>query len=269
MMKNRTIRRSFVLFLGLLLAGLAGPGCNAPASRDESRGDLRPAPAGEIPTTSSLPNPDLGLPLEESISDQLDGEGQVGTAMEEEPGLESMELEEGVEVILPEELEEVEFDPETEKSLAPFVPTPQEVVKAMLEIAGVKSDDVVYDLGCGDGRILITASRDFGARSVGVELDKERCEGTAKRIKELGLSHRITVKHGDLLEEDLSPATVVFIYLMPEANEKLKGRLKKFLKPGSRVVSHDFPIEDWETSVEKRLKVEEDGFDHTIYLYRM
>ncbi len=123
-------------------------------------------------------------------------------------------------------------------------------------------------LGCGDGRVLIAAAQKFGATAVGVELDEERCAETAQRVKDLGLADRVVVKHGDLLEEDLSPATVVCIYLMPEANRKLKGRFETMLKPGARVVSHDFLMHGWELSAEKTVEAAETGVEHSLYLYR-
>src|SRR5438128_1734894 len=123
-----------------------------------------------------------------------------------------------------------------ERSLAPFVPSPQEVVDKMLQVANVKKDEMVYDLGCGDGRILITAAQKFGARATGVELDPELFKRTQHRIHELKLDDRIKLIHGNLMEVDLSPANVVTLYLLTDSNTKLKPRLEKYLKPGSRVV---------------------------------
>jgi len=152
-----------------------------------------------------------------------------------------------------------------ERSLAPFVPTPQEVVDKMLQVAGVKKDEMVYDLGCGDGRIIITAAQKFGARATGVELDPELHKRTSERIREHKLQDRVKVIHGNLLEVDLSPANVVTLYLLTDSNTKLRPNLERYLKPGSRVVSHDFQIIGWTpTRVEKVVR---DSRTHTIYLY--
>jgi len=154
-----------------------------------------------------------------------------------------------------------------ERSLAPFVPTPQEVVEKMLQVAGVKKDDMVYDLGCGDGRIIITAAQKFGARATGVELDAELFRKTQARIQELKLQERVKIVNANALEVDFSPATVVTLYLLTDSNTKLKPNLEKYLKPGSRVVSHDFVVTGWAPA--KVEKVNRDSRVHTIYLYEM
>jgi SAM-dependent methyltransferase len=152
-----------------------------------------------------------------------------------------------------------------ERSLAPFVPTPQEVVDKMLQVAGVKKHDMVYDLGCGDGRIIITAAQKFGARATGVELDPDLYKRTTERIRELKLEDRVRVIQGNLLEVDLSPATVVTLYLLTDSNTRLRPNLEKYLKPGARVVSHDFQILGWTPA--RVEKVARDSRTHTIYLY--
>ncbi len=154
-----------------------------------------------------------------------------------------------------------------ERSLAPFVPTPQEVVDKMLHVAAVKKDEMVYDLGCGDGRIIITAAQKFGARATGVELDPDLFKKTQDRIRELKLQDRVKIIQGNLLEVDLSPANVVTLYLLTDSNSKLKPNLEKYLKPGSRVVSHDFQVLGWTPA--KVEKVTRDARTHTIYLYEM
>jgi predicted O-methyltransferase YrrM len=155
------------------------------------------------------------------------------------------------------------------EKLAPFVPSPEEVVERMLKLAEVKAGDTVYDLGCGDGRIIIMAAQKFAAHSVGVELDDELYKQTSERIKELKLQDKVKVIHGDLLQVDLKPATVVTLYLLTSANEKLKPRLEKMLRKGARVVSHDFEVPGWKA--EKTESVGDDQGDfrqHTLYLYR-
>ena len=154
-----------------------------------------------------------------------------------------------------------------ERSLAPYVPTPQEVVEKMLQLAEVKKDEMVYDLGSGDGRILITAAQKFGARATGVELDPDLFKQTQARIRELKLENRITVINGNLLEADLSPANVVCLYLLTNSNTRVKPNLERYLKPGSRVVTHDFPILGWTAA--KVEKVVRDLRTHTLYLYNI
>jgi Ribosomal RNA adenine dimethylase len=153
------------------------------------------------------------------------------------------------------------------KSLAPYVPSPHKVVERMLEIAEVKPTDTVYDLGSGDGRILVTAVQKFGARAVGIEIDPDLAKKSEARLQELALDNRAKVIQANLLDVDLSPASVVTLYLLTSANTMLKPNLEKSLKPGSRVVSHDFQIDGW-TPV-KTERVRGDGRTHTIYLYEI
>jgi protein-L-isoaspartate O-methyltransferase len=163
--------------------------------------------------------------------------------------------------------QEPEKKQQTEK-LAPFVPSPEEVVESMLKLAEVKPSDTVYDLGCGDGRIIIMAAQKFGANSVGVELDDDLYKQTSERIKELKLQDKVKVIHGDLLQVDLRPATVVTLYLLTSANEKLKPRLEKQLRKGARVVSHDFEVPGWKPAKTENVGDAEGDFrQHTIYLY--
>lgn len=156
------------------------------------------------------------------------------------------------------------FDP---RSVAPYVPSPPMVVERMLAIADVKPKDVVYDLGSGDGRIVIAAAQDLGAKAVGVELNAILAEETTKRIKELGLENRARIIQGDLHDVDLSEATVVTLYLLTSSNLALKPILEKQLKAGTRVVSHDFVIMGW-TPV-KTDTLQGPGRPHNIYLYEI
>ena len=121
-----------------------------------------------------------------------------------------------------------------------FVPTPQPVVEAMLEAAGVKAGDVVYDLGCGDGRIVITAAMKFGARGVGIDIDPAMVKTATAQAAAAGVGDRVRFITGNLFSADLSEATVVTLYLLQSLNEKLRPKLVRELKPGSRVVSHVF-----------------------------
>ena len=160
---------------------------------------------------------------------------------------------------------------ETHKAekLAPFVPSPPEVVERMLKLAEVKPSDTVYDLGCGDGRIVIMAAQKFGAKAVGVELDDELFQKTSERVKELKLQDDVKIIHGDLMEVDLSPATVVTLYLLPDSNDKVRPNLEKYLKKGARVVSHDFEMRGWKPAKTEDMESEDLGRTHTLYLYRL
>ena len=126
-----------------------------------------------------------------------------------------------------------------------FVPTPQEVVDGMLKLARVGPKDVVYDLGCGDGRTVITAAKKFGARAVGVDIDPERISESRANAKEAGVTERVKFIQGDLFEADIKEATVVTLYLLTSLKQKLRPKLWRELKPGTRVVSHAFDMGDW------------------------
>jgi ubiquinone/menaquinone biosynthesis C-methylase UbiE len=160
-------------------------------------------------------------------------------------------------------------DPEI---IVPFVPTHEKVVSAMLKMADVKEGDTVYDLGCGDGRIVITAIKDFKAkRGLGIDFNPDRLKDCEKRMKDEKLTpeqiKKITFKQGDVLKmtpEDFKDVDVVTLYLLPEVNLKLRPVLQKGLKPGARIVSHDFDMDDWKE--DKKEEVTADR-THTIYLW--
>ena len=143
----------------------------------------------------------------------------------------------------------------------PYVPTPQPVVDKMLELAAVTKDDVVYDLGSGDGRIVITAAKKYGVRGVGVDIDPERIKEANANAVLAGVSDRVKFLEQDLFKTDLKEATVVTLYLLPEVNLKLRPKLWQELKPGTRVVSHAFDMGDWAP----QQKVEVEG--KTIYYW--
>lgn len=134
-----------------------------------------------------------------------------------------------------------------------YVPTPPEVVEAMLKVADVKKGDVLYDLGSGDGRIVITAARDLGVRGVGIDIDPKRIEEANENAQKEGVADRVKFLQQDLFESDFSDATVVTLYLLPSLNLKLRPKLMKELKPGTRIVSHSFDMGDWKP--EKTLDV--------------
>jgi ribosomal protein L11 methylase PrmA len=135
-----------------------------------------------------------------------------------------------------------------------YVPTPEPVVEAMLQVAGVTKSDVVYDLGCGDGRIPIAAARKYGARGVCFDIDPERIKEATANVAKNNVGNLVKVVHADLFEQDLSGATVVTLYLLPSLNVRLMPKLMKELKPGTRIVSHAFDMGDWKP--EKELDVE-------------
>ena len=128
------------------------------------------------------------------------------------------------------------------QSLAPYVPSPPEVVDRMLALAGVSKSDTVYDLGSGDGRIPITAAKQYGARGVGLDIDPRRIEESRANAKAAGVEHLVTFRQQDVLTADVSEATVVTLYLLTSSNERLRPILTKQLKPGARVVSHAFSM---------------------------
>jgi protein-L-isoaspartate O-methyltransferase len=153
------------------------------------------------------------------------------------------------------------------QKLAPYVSSPQPIVVKMLEIARLKSGETLYDLGCGDGRILTTAAKDFGAKAVGVELSPALVKRARQAVEQLGLQDQVKVIEGDLMNVDLSAADVVALYLLTEANEQLRPKLEKELKPGARVVSLEFRIKGWKPS--RVEKVEAHRHPYTIYLYEL
>jgi cyclopropane fatty-acyl-phospholipid synthase-like methyltransferase len=150
----------------------------------------------------------------------------------------------------------------------PYVPTPEKVVEAMLKLAEVKDGDIVYDLGCGDGRIVITAVKKFKAKKgYGLDLDPKRIKESLDNAKKAEVADKLKFEQGDVLKvKDVSEANVVTLYLLPEVNKLLAPMLKSTLKPGSRIVSHDFDMGDWKW--DKKIELtDEDGVDHIVYLW--
>lgn len=135
----------------------------------------------------------------------------------------------------------------------PYVPTPQPIVDKMLELAKVGKNDVLYDLGCGDGRIVITAAKERGARGTGVDINPVRINEAKKNAKEAGVTDKVDFKVANLFESDFSKATVVTLYLLPDINVKLRPLLWKQLKVGTRIVSHDFDMGDWKPEKVERI----------------
>ncbi len=154
--------------------------------------------------------------------------------------------------------------------ISPFVASPLPVVKQMLTLAEVKPGETLYDLGSGDGRVVIMAAQEFGANAIGVEMREDLAKQATGRVSELGLDGQVKIVNGDMFKLDLSQANVVTLYLTTSANDKVKPKLEAELRPGTRVVSHDYEILGW-----KPIKV--DNFcenprlgypSHTIYVYR-
>ncbi|WP_066375115.1 MULTISPECIES: cyclopropane-fatty-acyl-phospholipid synthase family protein [unclassified Anabaena] len=156
---------------------------------------------------------------------------------------------------------QVPLKPQERPADVPYVPTPQPVVDAMLEVAQVNKNDVLYDLGSGDGRIVITAAQKYGTRGVGIDINPERIQEANTNAKNAKVTDRVQFVQQDLFNTDLSEATVVTLYLLPDINLKLRPKLFKELKPGTRVVSHAFNMGEWKP--EKTLQV--DG--RTIYYW--
>jgi ribosomal protein L11 methylase PrmA len=134
-----------------------------------------------------------------------------------------------------------------------YVPTPEEVVEAMLQVANVTKDDIVYDLGSGDGRIPVTAAKKYGARGVGIDIDPQRIKEANENVARNNVGDKVKILNADLFATDISEATVVTLYLLPSLNVKLMPKLMKELKPGTRIVSHAFDMGDWKP--EKELDV--------------
>jgi ribosomal protein L11 methylase PrmA len=151
---------------------------------------------------------------------------------------------------------------------APFVATPPDVVDRMLALAGVTKNDVVYDLGCGDGRIVIAAARTFGARGVGVDIDPVRVAEAQRNAALARVEHLVTFRVEDALATDVSPATVVTLYLLASQNVAIKPALMQRLRPGARVVSHNFAMGDWEPDVVDTF-TSADRQTRTLYLWRI
>jgi SAM-dependent methyltransferase len=151
--------------------------------------------------------------------------------------------------------------------LAPYVPTPQDVVDRMLALAAVTENDVVYDLGCGDGRIVVTAARKFGAKGVGVDIDPVRIRESQANAKAAGVEHLVEFKLQSALDVDVSPATVVTLYLLSASNLRLRPILTRQLRPGARIVSHAFSMGDWAPAQRDEF-VDSRGVTRTLYLWK-
>ena len=159
--------------------------------------------------------------------------------------------------------------PSPKKELdVPYVPTHEMIVAEMLRMAEVKGDDVLYDLGSGDGRIPITAAKQFGTRGVGIDLNPERISEANENAKKAGVTDKVRFIEGDIFKSDFREASVVTLYLLPEINLRLRPQLLEQLKPGTRVVSHNYNMGDWQPEQTKTITTP-DGVDHFIYFWRV
>jgi SAM-dependent methyltransferase len=151
----------------------------------------------------------------------------------------------------------------------PYLPTTPAAVQAMLKLAGVKSGDVVYDLGCGDGRIVIAAAKAFGARGVGIDINPERIQEAAANAKKEGVENRVRFVEGDLFTADIHEATVVTLFLLSSVNQKLRPKLLQDLRPGTRIVSNTFDMGDWKPDQEATVEATDDNayFSRKLYLW--
>jgi tRNA A58 N-methylase Trm61 len=154
--------------------------------------------------------------------------------------------------------------------IAPFVATPLPVVKQMLTLAELKPGEMIYDLGCGDGRIVITAAQEFGARAVGIEMREDLAKQALGKISELSLDGKVKIIQSDLFKVDISQADVVTLYLTTSANDKVKPKLESELKKGARVVSHDYEVLGWRPiKIDNFCENPRLGYpSHTIYVYK-
>lgn len=154
--------------------------------------------------------------------------------------------------------------------LAPFLPTPMCVVEKMLELAEVDGEDVVYDLGCGDGRIVITAAEKYGARGVGLDIYPQWVDKSRANARKKGVDSRVEFRLEDATVADVSEATVVTLYLLPESNDLLRPMLEEQLKPGARVVTHNYHMPGWGDKVVcVETIADELGKEHTVFIYRL
>lgn len=159
---------------------------------------------------------------------------------------------------------------QTPEKLAPFYPTPESIVQKMLELGGLKAGEWHYDLGSGDGRVVIMAAQKFKAHSQGYEIDDELYNKSMGRIKDLGLNSLATIVKGDLMKADFGKPDLITVYLLPSSNDKIQPFLEKGMKKGSRIVSHDFEFSAWKADQVVQVEDNDEGYSrsHTLYLYK-
>lgn len=272
--------------VGLLFAALMIlAGCGAPTEAPEQtaqapsppeKAPVQPAPsadqqaaqeaAPEQETEATEPSATVPQQAEEATGQGQQTEKPAEKAEPEPAETEQQPVEEAVAEKAPadEPAPSAEEAPTREPDVI-FVPTPQPVVDKMLELAEIKEGDVIYDLGCGDGRIVVTAAKKYGVKAYGFDINPERVKESRENVKKNGVEDLVTIKQADIFELDLSEANVVTLYLLPSLNVKLMPQLEK-LKPGSRIVSHDFDMRG--AKPEKVVTLTpEGGYEHEIYLW--
>lgn len=156
----------------------------------------------------------------------------------------------------------------TARNLAPYYPTPETIVEKMLQLGELKAGEKMFDLGSGDGRIVIMAAQKFHAEATGVELDRDLWKHSVDRIRRLGLEKSARIINGDLLKQNYGSADLVTVYLLPVSNDKVQPLLDRELKKGARVVSHDFEFKNWIPDKVETIADDGEGHSHTLYLYR-
>ncbi len=154
------------------------------------------------------------------------------------------------------------------EKLAPYYPTPETIVEKMLQLGGLKAGEKMFDLGSGDGRIVVMAAQKFHAVAVGIELDRDLARLSMDRIRKLGLQNSASIVNGDLLKQDYSSADMVTVYLLPGFIDKVQPLLDAQLKKGARVVSHDFEFKNWTAEKVQSIADDGEGRSHTLFLYR-
>jgi len=152
--------------------------------------------------------------------------------------------------------------------LAPSVFAPERAVDKIIDMANLKPGETLYDLGCGDGRILIAAAQRYKIKAVGIEISEHMAKTAVEKVKKAGLQSQVTVIHGNFMKTDLSPANVVTLYLATAANDTLRPNLERYLRPNTRVVSYDYPIPGWK-AIDTAETEGHHGDTHVIYLYEV
>src|SRR5579864_3188136 len=154
------------------------------------------------------------------------------------------------------------------EKLAPFYPTPETIVERMLQLGGLRAGEKMFDLGSGDGRIVMMAAQRFHADAYGVELDKDLAKQSMEKIRKAGLEKNAHILTGDLLKQNYSSADLITVYLLPVSNDKVQPLLDRQLKKGARVVAHDFEFKNWTPEKVENIEDDGEGRSHTLYLYR-
>jgi tRNA1(Val) A37 N6-methylase TrmN6 len=153
------------------------------------------------------------------------------------------------------------------EKLAPYYPTPETVVERMLLLGELKPGEKMFDLGSGDGRVVIMAAQKFKADATGIEIDADLYKQSSDSIKRLGLEKHARIVNGDIMKQDFSSANLLSVYLLPSSNDKIRPMLEKQLKKGTRIVAHDFMFQGWTAVKEEHIEDDGEGRSHTLYLY--